>query len=713
MNISYNWLKDLIDINLPPEELGKKLTNIGLAVEGIHEDDYVFDIDLTSNRPDCLSHLGVAREIGVITKKALTAETRSRAEETASIPYPAILATDIVKIEDTDLCHRFTARIIRDVKIGPSPDWLVKRLAAIGERSINNVADITNYVMHELGQPMHSFDLDNLAGNRIVVRRARHGEMITTLDEAERKLDDAMLMICDAEKPVAIGGIMGGLDSSITEDTVNVLLEVAYFKSETIRQTSRKLGLHTEASYRFERGVDIENLVRASDRTTALICELAGGEAEEFIDIYPTVFKPKDIESGDISYAVKRLTGLDVATAECMRILNALGIKRKYEVSELKSQAVEAEIDSSTTDSKSQMFVTPTWRHDLAIEEDLVEEVARHAGYENIAEKLPPAFGAGEYQPNEMRKIRLRQTLTDAGFDEAISYSFIDTKFDEMFQSIPEILDETTDEKYVTLKDSVIEGSLRMRPTLLPGLLDAVKTNFNHKRRDVAMFEIGKAFAALAGESGLPNERELFALVLTGSEIYQDRAMPGLEFDFFDAKGAIEAAFDAADISNIEFSADEIVHLRKGQSASISVNGKKVGYIGRLNDEITTSYKFKQPVYLAEVDLQTMLAVNPTPIVYRPLPKYPSIVRDISFVAKRTLTFDEIRAAVIEQNAELCQGVEFVDEYEGKGMEPDERSITIRLEYRSSERTLIEDEVAELHQSIVNALEGSLNIKQR
>ncbi|MBA2335911.1 MAG: phenylalanine--tRNA ligase subunit beta, partial [Blastocatellia bacterium] len=250
MNISYNWLKDLIDINLPPEELGKKLTNIGLAVEGIHEDDYVFDIDLTSNRPDCLSHLGVAREIGVITKKALAAETRSRAEETASIPYPAILATDIVKIEDTDLCHRFTARIIRDVKIGPSPDWLVKRLAAIGERSINNVADITNYVMHELGQPMHSFDLNKLAGNRIVVRRARHGEMITTLDEAERKLDDAMLMICDAEKPVAIGGIMGGLDSSITEDTVNVLLEVAYFKRETIRQTSRKLGLHTEASYR-------------------------------------------------------------------------------------------------------------------------------------------------------------------------------------------------------------------------------------------------------------------------------------------------------------------------------------------------------------------------------------------------------------------------------------------------------------------------------
>lgn len=718
MNISYNWLKDLITIDLRPDELAQKLTYVGLAVEGIHPlgDDYVFDIDLTSNRPDCLSHLGIAREIGVFTGQKINVETRRRIEETNAVPYPAILATNIVKIEDVDLCHRFTARIIRNVKIGPSPEWVVKRLAAIGERSINNVADITNYVMHESGQPMHSFDLNKLAGNRIVVRRANHGEMIRTLDEEMRKLDESMLAICDAERPVAIAGVMGGMDSSIIESTVDVLLEVAYFKRENIRQTSRKLGLATEASYRFERGVDIENLLLASDRATDLICELSDGKAGEFVDVYPKRSTPNEIESKDISYAVKRLTGLDVENAECVRILSALGILNQSdsEISDFKSQTEETQIDPKNADySKSKTFVSPSWRHDLAIEEDLVEEVARHAGYENIANELPPAFAAGEYQPNEMRKMRLRQTLKNAGFDEAISYSFIDTGFDEMFQPVPDIVDETAKESFITLRDSVIEGAVRMRPSLLPGLLDAVKTNFNHQRRNVAMFEIGNAFAALLDESGLPNERELFALILTGSEVFEDRAMPGRELDFYDAKGALESALNAADVSGIEFSADDVAHLRKGQTAAISVNGKHVGYIGRLNDEITVSYKFKQSVYLAEVDLQTMLAVNPSPTVYRPLAKYPSIIRDVSFIAKRYLTFDDIRAAVIELDANLCQGVEFVDVYEGKGMEDDERSITIRLEYRSDERTLVEEEVVSVHQIIIHSLESGLSIRQR
>ena len=280
MNISYNWLKDLIEINLNADDLAQKLTDVGLAVEGIHPhgDDFVLDIDLTSNRPDCLSHLGVAREVRVITGNELKVEPQGRGD-TQEIPLPAILAADVIRIEDPELCHRFTARIIKNVKIGPSPEWLVNRLEAIGERSINNVADITNYVMHELGQPMHSFDLDKLAEKRIIVRKVISDEAaITTLDEADRELDESMLAICDAAKPVSIGGIMGGLDSSITDSTVNVLLEVACFQRESIRHTSRKLGLSTEASYRFERGVDIENLKQASDRATELIRDLAGGE---------------------------------------------------------------------------------------------------------------------------------------------------------------------------------------------------------------------------------------------------------------------------------------------------------------------------------------------------------------------------------------------------------------------------------------------------
>ena len=696
MNISYNWLKDLIEIDLAPELLAEKLTRVGLAVEGVHPhgDDYVLDIDLTSNRPDCLSHLGVARELRVITGNEI--KTGNYQPEP---PYPAALASGIVKIEDPDLCHRFTARVINNVKIGPSPEWLVKRLEAIGERAINNVADITNYVMHELGQPMHSFDLDKLAENRIVVRRAMAGEKIKTLDEVERRLDETMLAICDAEKPVAVAGVMGGFSSGISEQTANVLLEVAYFKRESIRHTSRTLNLTTEASYRFERGVDVQNLINASNRATDLICELAGGERGEFIDVYPTPFIAKEMESSDISGAVKRLTGLEVNTQECVRILNALGILAK-EQSQIENRI-------------SNVFVSPSWRHDIAIEEDLVEEVARHVGYENIADELPPAFGAGEYQPNEMRKAHLRQSLTDLGFDEAISYSFIDTSFDEPFETVPGVIDDTTDEKFVTLQDSVIEGAVRMRPTLLPGLLDAVRTNFNHHRRDISLFEIGKAFGARGGEDHLPYERELFSLVVTGGEKLEERATPLRQLDFFDAKGALESALDAAGVSGVEVTTEDVKHLRNGQAAAVLLNGKNVGFLGRLSDEIAASYKFRQPVFVAEVDLQTLLAANTMPVVYRPLPKYPAIVRDVSLLARRNISFGEIHDAIVDQGVELLRKVEFVDVYEGKGMADDERSITIRLTYRNDERTLVEQEVDELHQQIIARLESEIAVKQR
>nr|MBA4184942.1 phenylalanine--tRNA ligase subunit beta [Acidobacteriota bacterium] len=606
MNISYNWLKDLVEIDLSPQELATKLTNVGLAVEGIHEagDDYVFDIDLTSNRSDCLSHLGVSREVAAITNYELQItnyeDLKSKIENQR-----------LVSIQDSDLCNRFTARIIKNVKIGESPDWLKQRLEAVGERSINNVADITNFVMHELGQPMHSFDLNKLKENRIVVRRARNGETIRTLDESERKLDETMLAICDAEKPVAVGGVMGGFESGITNETTDVLLEVAYFDRANIRQTSRNLKLSTEASHRFERGVDIENLIRASNRATELICDLAGGAAENFVDVYPTKFQPNEIESNDIQAAVKRLTGLDVAEIEILKILKALGFEVKDK--------------SPIANRQSQIFLSPSWRHDVAIEEDLVEEVARIVGYDKIAEELPTATSAGEYQPTEPRKKSLRNTLAALGFDEAISYSFIDTRNDGKFGLIPKLVAENLDEKFVTLEDSIIEGATRMRPSLLSGLLDAVRTNLNHRKRDLKLFEIGKVFSASEKENDLPNERELFALVLTGNETLQNKTMPLREFDFYDAKGAMEAAVSSLNLSSLVFEPKNVSHLRRGQSAEISLNGKAVGTIGQLNDEIASVYKFRQPVFVAEVDLQTLLESKEQTVVYRPLPVYPSI----------------------------------------------------------------------------------------
>ncbi len=698
MNISYNWLKDLINIELSADETAAALTRVGLAVEGIHAfgDDKVFDIDLTSNRPDCLSHLGVARELRVITGNAFPAKPRSREEDAAeAVPFPSLLAPDVVKIEDPDLCYRFTARIIRGVKIGPSPEWLVKRLESVGERSINNVADITNYVMLELGQPMHAFDLDKLAEKRIVVRRAKPGEGITTLDEVERKLDESMLTICDAEKPVAVGGVMGGLESSITESTVNVLLEVAYFDRSSIRHTSRKLGLATEASYRFERGVDIENLSRASDRAAELIVELAGGRLDDFVDVYPNRLTAPVVVSNDISRAVRRLTGLDVPVNECLRILTGLGIT------------------SEKQDDSSLRFTSPTWRHDIAIEEDLVEEVARHAGYENIANELPPAFEAGEYQASEARKKLLRQKLADIGFDEAISYSFIDTKFDGQYEPVPGIVDEKLDDKFVTLRDSVIEAAVRMRPTLLPGLLDSIRFNLNHQRRDLKLFEIGKIFANSAGENSMPAEREVFGLAITGGELLQKHLEPVRALDFYDAKGAVEAALEAVGFPSAEFRVSEIDHLRLGQSAGVYIDGGLVGSVGRLNEAISASYKFRAPVFVAEIDLEAVLARNTAGVFYHPLPKYPSVVRDVSFIVGRDTTFDTVRDAVVDQGSDICRNIGFVDVFEGKGVADGKRSLTVRFEYRSDERTLVEDEVADAHGRILETLGNTLGIVPR
>ena len=690
MNISYNWLKDLIDIDMPPQELAQRLTSVGLTVEGIHSvgDDFVLDIDLTSNRPDCLSHLGVAREIGVFANKQLKLAEPTKTDD---IPLPAVLAYDVVRIEAPELCHRFTARIIRGVKIARSPEWLVKRLEEVGERAINNVADITNYVMLELGQPMHSFDLDKLAENRIVVRRAKAGEQITTLDEVERTLDDSMLAICDAEKPVAVAGVMGGLESAISDSTANVLLEVAYFKRESIRQTSRKLKLSTEASHRFERGVDVENLIRASNRATELICEIAGGKADDLIDVYPIKYEPKSVESRDIATAVKRLSSLDVTASECDRILNALGIIKKQPT----------------------IYVSPSWRHDISIEEDLVEEVARHVGYDKIENALPPAFGAGDYQPNKTRERLLRQKLVDMGFDEAITYSFIDTKFDDTFEVVPGLADQNSGERFVTLQDSVIEGAVRMRPSNLPGLLDAVRLNLNQQRRDLKLFELGKDFAVALNEEKLPAETENLTLVLTGSEDLENRALATRELDFYDAKGAVEAALEAVDVQDPHFSAAVVSHLQRGQSAEISISGQPVGYVGRLNQDIAVMYKFRQPVFVAELNLEAVLAMPQSAINYRPLPRYPGIARDVSFVADRRVTFDSICDEIQSQSPDLCRNVEFVDIYEGKGLEENERSITIRFEYRSDERTLTDEDVDPVHRRLIDSVVQALGLRLR
>ena len=503
MLISYNWLRELTGTALTPLELRERLTMVGLAIDAVEEreGDSVIDVEVPSNRPDCLSHIGIAREVAVIenskvqSPKSQVFEAKGKASDFTQ-----------VEIKDLDLCPRYAARIVRGVKIAPSPDWLQKRLNEIGQRPINNVADITNYVLHEFGQPLHAFDLAKLTEQRIVVRRAQAGEKLTTLDDVDRKLDPQMLVIADAVRPVALAGIMGGLDSEISTTTTDVLIESAYFNPDSVRRTARQLGMDTEASRRFERGADCENVLKAQTRCVELICEIAGGVATaDAVDVYPNplparlvTFRPGRVQSH---------TSLRVELAEMTRILTALGFKQS-----------EAQANGALT------FIVPSWRIDVGIEEDLIEEVARHVGYDKIASELPPSNFAGEYQPAERKRRDLRRAFTSLGFDEAINFSFIETAHDDEVELLPGLKTEA-DTSLVSLKNPILDDATRMRPTLLPGLLQAVRHNLNHGNRDVRLFEIGRVFASFSARE-LPQERDSLALIATGGALRKGARKP-------------------------------------------------------------------------------------------------------------------------------------------------------------------------------------------
>ncbi|HYE65929.1 MAG TPA: phenylalanine--tRNA ligase subunit beta [Pyrinomonadaceae bacterium] len=714
MNISYNWLRELTGTRWSPQELRERLTMIGLAVDSIREadDDYVLDVEVPSNRPDCLSHLGVAREVVVMEGGDL------HLPETGELPVSGLTESlTSVEIRDADLCPRYAARIVRGVRIGASPDWMVKRLEAIGQRPINNVADITNYVLHELGQPHHAFDLEKLSEHRIVVRRAEAGEKLRTLDGIERELDEQMLIIADALRAVAIAGVMGGEETEISETTRDVLIESAYFDPASVRRTARMLGLHTEASHRFERGADYGNVLHAQERVVELICELAGGTAtEKAVDAYPKYLEPPDVSLRP--ERVKALTGLDVAPGEMERILNALGFARRTKLvrSEAEIGLRDGVVEEIAVDLNPTLtFVAPTWRTDILIEEDLVEEVARHAGYEKIKTELPASSLAGEYQPSERKRRGMRRALTACGFDEAISFSFIDSEHDDRFEFLPGFIPaEGGEDRFVTLSNPIIEGAARMRPSLLPGLLDAVRHNFNHGTRDVRLFETGRIFAAHAERGQLPREREALALVATGVDLEEGRAGAARELDFYDLKGALEAAADAMNISALRFEAAHVKHLREGQAARISVDGRKIiGTIGRLDDRVAARYKFRQPVYVAEVDFSALLQESEAVAQYKPLPRYPSVVRDVSLLVELHVTLAELLQAVFEQRLEYVRDAKLVDVYEGANVPEGKRSVTLRLEYRADERTLRDEEADLVHAQIVNTLKEKFDAQLR
>ena len=681
MKISYNWLKELVDIDLSPRDLATKLTMAGLAVDAVeeHGNDHILEFDLTSNRPDCLSHLGIAREAAAVSNRAL----RSRA---LKLNEAKTKSSDVTSVEilDPDLCPRYTARVIKGVKIGPSPGWLVERLEVMGQRSVNNVADITNYVMLETGQPLHAFDLHQLRGERIIVRVAKGGEKITTLDGEERDLTSDMLVIADAERPVALAGIKGGEDSGITEKTKDVLLEAAYFAPAQVRATSKALGLSTEASYRFERGTDPEIVATASDRASALIAEISGGEVlSGLVDIYPRKASRDWIRFRRARYTV--LTGLEIGLGEAERILRSLGF------------TVEADVEKEELRAKP-----PSWRVDVSIEEDLIEDVARIAGYDNLKNTLPGSAGAGAYLPGEDGRRAARQTLTALGYNEAVSFSFVSGETDEM-------LSEVGHETRLALLNPIDETQAHMRVTLLGGLLDALQRNFNYGARNVRLFEIGKCFTAVGEER--PEETERLAVVATGERNegdWQSAASSngaGGRIDFYDVKGVVESVAEAIGLPALEFERDEACgFLHPGRAAEIRLGWQTIGFLGQLHPGVGAGYKFKQPVFVAELNLNSMLLADRAEVRYHPLPKFPTVVRDLALLIDSGVPFADVEMAVNALEIPELVGVKLFDLYAGKELPQGKHSIALSLRYRAADRTLTVEEVNAVHERVVSTL---------
>jgi phenylalanyl-tRNA synthetase beta chain len=668
MKISYNWLSEHVPLTLGPKELAERLTMAGLAVDSIEPagDDHVLEFDLTSNRPDCLSHLGIAREAAIVCGTALEHRPPSFAEV-----EPAIDTVTSVQVLAPDLCPRFTARVVRGVKVGPSPKWLVDRLESIGQRSVNNIADITNYVMFEMGQPTHAFDLNLLHERRIVVRRPLPGEVLKTLDGFTRELSVDQLAICDADHAVAVAGVMGGEETEINERTTDVLIESAYFNPASIRQTARALGLDTEASYRFARGADFNAQLRASARVAELIVQLAGGQVlGGAIDVYPSQITREPVLLRESR--VERLTGLGVRIEQAAEILRAL----EFEVEAL--------------DEKQLRAVPPSFRIDVSREEDLVEEVARHTGYEKVAVTLPAWSGEGRYLPNERRRRNVRAVLTALGFDEAYSFSFVNGERDRLFR--------LRGRPTATLANPIDSNQTEMRGSLITGLLEAVQHNFNQGSRDLKLFEIGRVFEA-EKEGARPDEREMLAIAISGSAVRDDwRA--GRAADFYDLKGAIETVQSAVNVSGFTIDRARVEYLHPGQSAALSREGEEFARFGRLHPRVASLYKFRQPVFVGEIEFQKLLGLETDQIRYSALPRLPASARDVSMLVPDGVLWGEIEKAVRDLGLNEIVSVQVFDTYKGKEMPAGFHSLAFRVTYRGEGRTLTDEEISAMHERV-------------
>jgi len=707
MRISYNWLKDYVDIKLPPEKLAEILTMSGLSVDSIDVkgDDSVLEAEITSNRPDWLSYIGVAREVAAITGAKLKlssfvyhrsyiethrhSEAR-RAEESKKRSFASLrmtnnerLTTIPVKVLDKKLCPRYTARVIRNVKVGESPTWLKKRIETAGLRPVNNIVDITNFCLLETGEPMHAFDLDKLAGGSVIVRNAMNGEKITAIDGVERTLDSATLVIADDKRPVAIAGVMGGSATEVGISTKNILLEAAYFDPISIRRTSRRLALSTESSYRFERKVDVENIISASDRATQLIMKLANGKPCEFLDIGKT--KPgKKIVPLRLE-KLNKVLGVEIPPTRVKAILISLGLKVRA---------------SSKTALKLEI---PQFRYDLQNEIDLIEEVARIYGYDRIDETLPAVVETGQRLPEALViEERIRRTLQALGLSEIITYGLMARKLLSLAK-IP-------DDDVVDIRNPLSAEQEIMRPTLIIGLLNSIRWNINRRNKDLKLFESGKIYLKNAGNNF--TETKHLSLGITGQSCDGWMGHPR-PITFFDLKGIVQTLFSELGIKALSMKVAHNDIFSPAACASIDLNGDTIGIIGQIEPKILQDFYVKDAIYACEIDCEKLAKHISLEKRFEELPKYPSIVRDISIMANVNILNDQILSAIREASGNILKDVRMIDRYSGGQIPDGKTGLTYRLEYQDPKRTLEEKDVQEVHSRILRALESNLGARLR
>jgi phenylalanyl-tRNA synthetase beta chain len=693
MKLVYEWLKEFVAVTASAEDLRSRLALAGISIDSLEETAAgpVLDAEVTANRPDCLGHYGVAREVAAIYRlpvKPLHSQLKESAEK--------VSAATRVENEATDLCGRFTARVMRGVKVQPSPDWLRKRLEAIGQNSINNVVDVTNYVMFELGQPLHAYDLDKLAEKRIVVRRARAGEKLKTLDGVERTLAKEMCVIADASRALGIGGVMGGAESEIGFATRNILIEAAWFDPISVRKTAKALGLRTEASYRFERGCDPQMAEVASRRTAELIQQVAGGELlASVIDLYPGRADEKRIELS--RQELLRVMGADIPDRDIEEILGALGF---HPVRNDENRGA-AESLLATWECRQ-----PSWRQDVTRGIDLIEEVARHYGYEKFPPRLPPAKLPAQRLPHAAAVDRLRERVIGLGYREIVEIPIVDAARDAIFR--PEAL------ATAAIGNPLAENASMMRSTGIVSMIGAIEWNLNHGQRNLRLFEIGKSYELRDGE---PVETPVLTLGVTGLAQEKTIYQAPREASFADLKGDVDSVGELA--GGVAWQRGARAWLAAGRAAEVSFGaggGKTAGLAGQLARRVTDQLKLRQDVFVAEVALEPLLAAIEAADAARrfvPLPRFPAIERDFSLVVADGVTFAQVQQTIRSLAIAEVERIEAADLFRGGQIPAGKFSLMIRVIFQSAQATLTDARIAEHSARIVSALETGLGASLR